>query len=132
MEKTVINPSTITAPVGAYSHAFKVGNTLYIAGQVGAGKDGKMVKPGDVKAQGRQAYENIKAILNAAGGNWANVVRFTTYLTREEDLPAFRELREELFKKYFPDGVYPPNTLLVIKGLYSKEVVIEIEATAVL
>ena len=60
-----------------------------------------------------------------------DVVRLQTFLTRVGDIPGFMKARSEIFPEYFPDGVYPPNTLLVIHQLVRPELLVEIEAIAV-
>jgi enamine deaminase RidA (YjgF/YER057c/UK114 family) len=58
-------------------------------------------------------------------------VRLQTFLTHAEDIPRFMAARGEVFPKYFPDGAYPPNTLLVVSRLVQPELLVEIEAMAV-
>jgi 2-iminobutanoate/2-iminopropanoate deaminase len=59
------------------------------------------------------------------------IVRFQTFLTHAADIEGFMQARKELFPRYFPDGVYPPNTLLVVSRLVVPELLVEIEAMAV-
>ncbi len=60
-----------------------------------------------------------------------DIVRLQTFLTRAEDIPGFMKARAEVFPGYFPDGVYPPNTLVVVSRLVRPELLVEIEAMAV-
>ncbi|HTX03508.1 MAG TPA: RidA family protein [Candidatus Acidoferrales bacterium] len=124
--------SSLAAPLGLYSHVSRVksGNPVYIAGQVGVDAQGRLVGP-DFSAQMRQTFENLRIALKAAGGTFADVAKFTTYVTRDTDLPAFMQTREEIFANLYPTGSYPPNTLLVINRLVKPELLIEIEAIAV-
>ena len=71
-------------------------------------------------------------MVEAAGATMRDVVRFQTFLTSADDIPGFMKARGDLFPEYFPDGVYPPNTLLVINRLVHPDLVVEIEAMAVL
>jgi enamine deaminase RidA (YjgF/YER057c/UK114 family) len=89
------------------------------------------VGPGDVAAQTRQTLANIDAVLRAAGVSMRDVVRFQTFLTSAADIDSFMRARREAFPGYFPDGVYPPNTLLVVSRLVNPELLVEIEALAV-
>ena len=107
------------------------GELVVVAGQVGVRPDGG-VAGADVVAQTRQALENVRAVLEAAGASMRDVVRFQTFLTSADDIPGFMNARAEVFPEYFPDGVYPPNTLLVISRLVHADLVVEIEAMAVL
>lgn len=126
-------PKEVHSPVGMYSHGFSVppGELVFVAGQVAVDRDGQLVGPGDIRAQLRQTLSNLEAVLKEAGASLRAVVKFTTYLTRAEDIPGFMEARRELFPGYFPDGVYPANTLLVVDRLVRPELLIEIEAIAV-
>jgi enamine deaminase RidA (YjgF/YER057c/UK114 family) len=116
-----------------YSHGMIApgGELVVVAGQVGADRSGKLIGPGDVVAQTRQAFENVRAVLEAAGSGVRQIVRFQTFLTHAADIEGFMQARKELFPRYFPDGVYPPNTLLVVSRLVVPELLVEIEAMAV-
>jgi 2-iminobutanoate/2-iminopropanoate deaminase len=119
--------------LGMYSHGMVVpgGELVVVAGQVGADRAGKLIGPGDVVVQTRQAFENVRAVLEAAGSGVRQIVRFQTFLTHAADIEGFMQARKELFPRYFPDGVYPPNTLLVVSRLVVPELLVEIEAMAV-
>ncbi len=127
----VVTPRQFGKPLGLYSHGMLApgGEILVVAGQVGVGREGR-VDP-DVDAQTRQALENVRAVLEAGGCRWRDVVRLQTFLTSAEDIPAFMKARQEVFPGYFPDGAYPPNTLLVVSRLVRPELRVEIEAMAV-
>jgi enamine deaminase RidA (YjgF/YER057c/UK114 family) len=115
-----------------YSHGMVApgGEIVVVAGQVGMG-EGRTVAVGDVGAQTRQALENVRAVVEAAGCTMAHVVRLQTFLTHAEDIPGFMTARGEVFPRYFPSGAYPPNTLLVVSRLVQPELLVEIEAMAV-
>jgi 2-iminobutanoate/2-iminopropanoate deaminase len=119
--------------LGMYSHGMvaTAGEIVVVAGQVGMDGAGKLVGPGDVRAQTKQAFENILKVLKAAGCGMKDVVRFQTFLTHASDIDGFMQARREVFPGYFPDGVYPPNTILVVSRLVQPELLIEIEAMAV-
>ena len=114
-------------PTKGYSHAAKAGNTLYIAGQVAQDVDGNIVGKGDFEAQVRQVYQNLKNIVEEAGGTLQNIVKKTTFLTHYSYIGTYRRVRNE----YFPEPC-PPNTLLIIESLALPEYLIEVEAVAVL
>ncbi|PKB64452.1 MAG: hypothetical protein BZY80_02525 [SAR202 cluster bacterium Io17-Chloro-G2] len=134
LERTILNPSTVTQPLGAYSHSVTVspGKLVYIAGQVAVDQNGDPVGTGDVKAQTRQVFENLSAILTAAGASFTNVVEFTTYLVGRASVQPFVDARTEIFPTIFPGKDYPPNTLLIISGLVREEFLVEIKAVAAL
>ncbi len=128
MKKEIVNPESVFKPGPTWSQAVKVGNTVYIAGQVGYDKDGKIVARGDVVAQATQAFENMRNVLKAAGGDLANVVKVTYYLRDTED---YEKVRAEVTPKYF--GKEPPaGTAVVVHSLVKAEILIEIEAIAVI
>ncbi len=128
-----VTSKTLGPTFGMYSHGMVApgGELVVVAGQVGADRAGKLIGPGDVVAQTRQAFENVRAVLEAAGSGVRQIVRFQTFLTHAADIEGFMQARKELFPRYFPDGVYPPNTLLVVSRLVVPELLVEIEAMAV-
>lgn len=127
-----IAPKILGAPLGMYSHGMSTtsGELVFVAGQVGIPPGGQAV-PGDVIAQTKQALENVRAVVEAAGCTMRDIVRLQTFLTRADAIASFMKARAEVFPGYFPDKVYPPNTLLVISGLVRPELLVEIEAIAV-
>ena len=123
-EIKIYNVDALGKPVGPYSHVARVkgGETLYIAG---------MLAPGDsLEAQCSAVYAQIEKALQSAGGGWKNVVQFTTYLVHSQDIARFYRWREQNYPKMFPDGKYPPNTLLIIERLVQEQFLIEIQTVA--
>ena len=131
MPKTV-TPKALGAPLGMYSHGMIApgGEIVVVAGQVGMGQGGQ-VAGGDVVAQTKQALSNVCAVVEAAGCAMRDVVRLQTFLTHAGDIDGFMKARAEVFPRYFPDGAYPPNTLLIVSRLVKPELLVEIEAMAV-
>ncbi len=132
MKPTPIVPSGFGAPLGMYSHGVIVpaGELVVVAGQTGVRADGS-VAGDDVASQTRQALENVKSVLEAAGCAMTDIVRLQTFLVSRDDIPAFMEARKQAYPTHFPTGVYPPNTLLVVSGLVLPSLRVEIEAIAV-
>lgn len=128
----VITPKSFGTPLGMYSHGMlaPAGELLVIAGQVGTDRAGQ-VAGDDVASQTKQALENVRAVLEAGGCRWRDVVRLQTFLVSADDIPGFMKARQEVFPAWFPDGAYPPNTLLVVSRLVRPELRVEIEAMAV-
>ena len=128
-----ISPKQFGAPLGMYSHGMVApgGEIVVVAGQVGTNRAGEVAGSGDVVAQATQAFENVRAVLTAAGCAMTDVVRLQTFLTHATDIDGFMQARRALFLRYFPGGVYPPNTLLVVSRLVQPELLVEIEAMAV-
>ena len=122
-----INPSELTQPTG-YTHVVKSapGTTIYISGQIAFDKNAKVVGVGDFRAQTVQVFENLKAALAASGATFADVVKVTTFVTDMKNAPILREVRAGYFGPNSPAG-----TLVQIAALVIPELMIEIEAVAV-
>jgi 2-iminobutanoate/2-iminopropanoate deaminase len=106
------------------SQGIRYGNLLFISGQAGAGDDGKIVA-GGFRAQGEQAFANLRRALEAGGSSLKDVVKVTIFVT---DMGNFREV-VELRRKFFSEP-YPADTIAEIKALYDPKAMIEIEAIA--
>jgi len=126
-EIKILNVDALGKPLGQYSHMTRVkgaSETLYIAG---------MLAPGDdFDAQCSGVFRQIETALKSAGAGWRNVAQFTTYLVHSQDIPKFMAWRLREFPKLFPDGKYPPNTLLVIDRLVGEPFLIEVQTIAAL
>ncbi len=128
------NPDALARPLGQYSHITRVkaSEFLFIAGQVAADKDGKLVGADDFDAQCAQVFSNIEAALSSQGAGFANVVEFTTYLVHSQDVSKFMKFRLREFPRIFPNGAYPPNTLLIVDRLVQEPFLIEVQTVAAL
>jgi len=122
----IYNPEALGAPLGQYSHVTRVksAETLYIAGMLAAGDD--------FDAQCSGVFRSIEAALKSAGASWGNVAQFTTYLVHSQDIPKFMAWRLREFPKMFPDGKYPPNTLLIVDRLVQEQFLVEVQTIAAL
>jgi enamine deaminase RidA (YjgF/YER057c/UK114 family) len=131
-EIKIVNPDALGKPLGQYSQMTRVkaSEFLFIAGQVGVDRNG--TTPEDFDAQCVQTFANIAAALASAGAGWGNVVEFTTYLVHSQDIPKFMSYRLREFPKMFPNGAYPPNTLLIIDRLVQEKFLIEVSTVAAL
>jgi enamine deaminase RidA (YjgF/YER057c/UK114 family) len=103
-EIKIFNPDTLGKPLGQYSQITRVkaSEFVFIAGQVGADRDGKVGE--DFDAQCALVYANIETALKSVGAGWGNVVEFTTYLVHSQDIPKFMTYRKREFPKFFPNG----------------------------
>ena len=128
----ILNPDSLGKPLGQYSQITRVkaSEFLFIAGQVGAAKDGRT--PADFDGQCTQTFANIAAALASQGADFSNIVEFTTYMVHSQDIPKFMAWRTREFPKLFKGGAYPPNTLLMIDRLVKEEFLIEVSAVAAL
>jgi enamine deaminase RidA (YjgF/YER057c/UK114 family) len=133
-EIKIVNPDTLGKPLGQYSHLTRVkaSEFVFIAGQVGVDKDGKLTGDGGFDAQCLQTFANIEAALKSVGASWGNIVQFTTYLVHSQDIPRFMAFRLREFPKMFTSGAYPPNTLLMIDRLVQEQLLVEVQAMAAL
>jgi len=133
-EIKLVNPEALGKPLGQYTHMTRVkaSEFLFIAGQLGVDKDGKMTGDGGFDAQCVQTFANIEAALKSAGAGWGNIVQFTTYLVHSQDIPNFMKFRLREFPRMFANGAYPPNTLLMIDRLVMEAALIEVQAVAAL
>ena len=122
-----VNPPTLSAPTG-YSHVVEVhsGRTVYIAGQVAVDTSGNVVGKNDFAAQATQVFENLKLALAAAGATFDNLVKVTTFVTDMSHLQTLRTLRVKYYGKNAP-----ASTLVQVGKLANEQLMIEIEAIAV-
>lgn len=126
------NPDSIRAPGGHYSHVARVpagAQLIVVAGQVGIGLDDS-ARAGDFDEQCAQAFANVGAALEAAGAGWSNVIQTMTFLTRRDDRARLRAWRAAEYARLYPDGRYPPNTLVVVDALATDDLLIEVQAIA--
>ena len=114
-------------PVANYKMGTRMegGRLLYISGQVSWDTSGNIVGHGDVVAQARQTFQNLRGVLRAAGGDLGNLMKITTYITRIEDVPAVARARGEVFQ-----GELPASTLIIVKSLFHPDFLIEVEGVA--
>lgn len=132
-EISIYNVAGIGAPAGQFSHVARVraaSEYLFIAGMVATDAQGQPVGADDFDVQADQVFANVSAALASAGAAWTHVVQFTTYITRADDVGPWRRYRQRRFAQWYPDGRYPPNTLLVVDRLASPEYLVEVQTIA--
>jgi enamine deaminase RidA (YjgF/YER057c/UK114 family) len=124
-----INPEGVHAPTG-YTHIVEVqpGRVAYVSGQVAINSAGEFVGDGDIVAQTRQVFDNIKAALAALGADFGSVIKLNYYAVDVSRLAEIREVRNE----YLPKESPPASTFVVVKALVRPELLIEIEAVVAL
>ena len=96
MARITIQPPSLNDPRPRYSQGLLTegGKLLFIAGQTASDKAGNVVGKGDIKAQTRQVFDNLKAVLEAAGGSFDNLVMTTTYITDRKYREGYNEVRQ--------------------------------------
>ncbi|MFF8800538.1 MULTISPECIES: RidA family protein [unclassified Methylobacterium] len=122
LEQVVTEPDNY-APF-LLSQGIRYGNLLFISGQAGAGDDGRIVA-GGFRAQGEQAFANLRRALEAGGSSLRDVVKVTIFVTDMGHFPDVVELRRRFFS-----APYPADTIAEVKALYDPAAMIEIEAIA--
>lgn len=121
--KEIINTGKAPKPVGPYSQAVKIGNFIFLSGQIPYTPEGKLA--GDtIQEQTRQSLENLKTVLEAAGASLENVVKVTVFL---KDMDEFGEMNK-IYSEYFKKN--PPARAAVQVARLPKDVKIEIEMIA--
>jgi enamine deaminase RidA (YjgF/YER057c/UK114 family) len=127
-----IDPPNTAPAQGLYSHigVAQPGKLLFIAGQLSVDLEGNIVGKNDFAAQFRQVFDNLGAVLKGAGGDFRNVVKFSTFFVHSQDIEAFMRLRQEAFPRLFEGDKFPPNTILVVDRLVKEDFLLEVEAVA--
>jgi len=129
MKKTQVNPWTWQDQRG-FSQAWKVeeGRTvIFISGQVSISADGQPVHQGDFAAQTRQVFENLRTVLERAGGSLEDVVKLGVFLTDMTRMPEYGRVKAEFFK-----GPQPASTAVGVAALAMPALLVEVEAIAVI
>ena len=128
----ISNPATLGTPLGQYSQITRVkaSEFLFIAGQLASDKAGTVIGADDFDAQCTQVFKNIETALKSCDAGWGNIVQFTTYLVHSQDIPKFMSYRLREFPRFFPNGAYPPNTLLMVDRLVQEPFLVEVQAIA--
>ena len=111
MSKTIISTPSAPAAIGTYSQAVKVGDTVYLSGQIGLDPATMQMAEG-IDAQIVRVFENLKAVAEAAGGSLADVVKLNVFLT---DLGNFAKVNETM-ARYFTEP-YPARAAVGVKEL---------------
>lgn len=101
---------------------------LIISGQVALNKQGDLVGKNDLAKQTEQIFTNIKNILEDAGGNMDNLIKTSIYLTDVDKIQIFRDVRDKFINLKYP----PTSTLVQVSKLFRDDILIEIEATAII
>ena len=119
-----IRVSGQSEPISHYTDAVRAGDLVFVSGIVPVDAEGKVVGD-DVVAQARKVFENMGAVLAAAGCTFADVVKVTVYLTDVDDRPKINPVRQEVF-----GGTRPASTLVEISRLAIPGAKIEVDAVA--
>lgn len=126
MTKQIIHTEQAPAAIGPYSQAVRAGNTVYFSGQIPLDPATGSLVDGDIAAQARRAFDNLKAVAEAAGGSLDRIVRLGLYLTHLSQFAAVNAVMQEYFV-----APYPARSTIEVSGL-PKGAAFEVDAVMVL
>ena len=119
-------PNPPNKPVG-FSPATRVGNSVFVAGQVSVDAQGNLVGEGDARAQSQQCFNNVESALKAAGATMDDVTKITAFLVNIDDYADYASVRHQVFPE---NG--PASSSVIVKELVSPQFLVEVEAIAIL
>ena len=112
MSRKIIHTDKAPAAIGPYSQAVRVGDTVYLSGQIPLDPATGLLVEGDISAQARRAFDNLKAVCEAAGGSLSDVARMGLYLTDLDNFAAVNAVMGEYFQ-----APYPARSTIEVSGL---------------
>jgi reactive intermediate/imine deaminase len=102
MSKQIISTADAPAAIGTYSQGVRVGNTIWISGQIPLDPRTQSLVTGDIEVQARRVFDNLKAIVDAAGATFDDVVKATVFLTDLSHFALVNQIMAEYFREPYP------------------------------
>jgi len=128
VSKQIVNPAAMAPPSGYSSAVRKGGTPVFISGQVALDGQGKVVGEGDAAAQTEQVFRNLRTVVEACGGTLDDIVKINVYVTDAAYRPAIAAARQ----RHWKEGQYPASTYVVVSALAVPQLLVEIEAVAMI
>lgn len=125
MQSYAINSEHAPEPIGPYSHMVRVGDTLYLSGQIALDPESKQLKADDTETEVRQIFANIQAVLKASGATLNDIVKLTVYVTDLEKFNSVNAIMSEVLSPPFP-----ARSTVQVAAL-PRDATVEVEAIAV-
>ena len=126
MQKEIINTVDAPQPIGPYSQAVKINNTLYTSGQIAINPKTNTMVLEDISKETQQVMENLKAVLQAANMNFSNVIKSSIFIANMDDFAAINSV----YGSYFDEATAPARETVQVARL-PKDVNVEISVIAV-
>lgn len=102
MSRQIIHTDQAPEAIGTYSQAVKVGSTVYLSGQIPLDPATMELVSGDIEAQIRRVFDNLRAVANAAGGNFSDVAKLNVFLTDLSNFPVVNQVMADYFEPPYP------------------------------
>ena len=125
--RKITTPAVPEPPGGIYSQCLVVGERVFISGQTAGGPDGKAIGGADMTAQARVCFARVRHLIEAAGASMSDVVKLVIYVTDISKRAEVSIARKEMFS-----GDFPCSTLVEIRSLVTPDLMIEIDAEAII
>ncbi len=126
MTKSIISTNKAPQAIGTYSQAVKVNDTVYLSGQIPLVPETKEIVKGDISAQITQVFDNLKAVAEASGGNFFDIVKLNVFLTNLSHFPIVNEIMGKYFEK-----PYPARAAIGVAAL-PKDAMVEMDAVMII
>jgi enamine deaminase RidA (YjgF/YER057c/UK114 family) len=132
MEKTIVNPPTLSPPHG-FSHGVLVtgGQLLFLAGQTGSNAEGQIIAPGDLVAQYEQTLRNVQTVVESAGGKMQDIAKLNIFIRDRDDYLSHLKPLGNVHRSFF-GAYYPSMALFEVSGFFQNETLVEMEGFAVI